>query len=852
MAYRVTLTHEVEGSVIISEPDGLAAGILSLDRHPEFHTLVKGFKTSLTSYGDNGQQNGFREWIKNVELVYGVDAVIEILLEDAEENSPFEEFYRGEIGIQTIQEYLAFDHGLEFTPVQVGFWRKFISRYDIQVDIQSALNLDGVAVTVYDPEVLNLPSQVIQKITEYAGHSGEELTLQDCDSASTGNVVLSGIQTIDGFPGYAGSPTLLKDQTDPKENGKWDQSSGAWTRSLDANTAPELQGAIVKIKYGTQADTVWKQYTDPLVIGVDDIVWSQYNFVSDVVLIFNGNFGFMPAQVPKTIRKDISISYTIPAEADGSLSSIVDVLEIDTDKGIINCSFDLDMVMSLLLSFTTPQSGQIDWEIKLWVQKNRETAILLDTYTETQIVSTTMDVHLPDIEFNLSGNTDLELFSGDTVRTYIQFVGDEIGFGGGTVDLNRVFGGIKESSVVFTFNSKFEETECQAFLQHDVAASILDRITDPDKFYSGLLGSPYTQARVYAESGSWWNNILFKILHARGYTLAEKQFFMSFKDFWEGANPMFNLSLGYETISGVDRIVIRTKAEVYDSSSMSVLLSGVQRIKRHYGDEYFNGIKTGNSKGKTEAISGIDDPQQQTRASILKNTGRLLTLLTNWISQGLTIEDARRTTRTKSADYKFDDDVAVVEVTRVGDEYTPRINEDFTATTNLLNEDTRYNKHHTPARFLLRWLDYISGGLQSYLGTVFRFTSGEGNYDMTSTMVDGSAPDDYEGVVLAENGNIEVGTTYLWIPEVFEIEHYLTMAQFKTIDANRNLSIGISQTQDGHVPFFIDKLELEKQSGQIKLIGKFKNKFNIQSVQQGGTIITGGKIFDATFDFSFE
>jgi len=53
-----------------------------------------------------------------------------------------------------------------------SFWRKAMSRWDVPVNIQSALNLDGEAVTVYDPENLILPTQVLEKTTIYSGSDG--------------------------------------------------------------------------------------------------------------------------------------------------------------------------------------------------------------------------------------------------------------------------------------------------------------------------------------------------------------------------------------------------------------------------------------------------------------------------------------------------------------------------------------------------------------------------------------------------------------------------------------------------------------------------------------------------------
>jgi hypothetical protein len=65
--------------------------------------------------------------------------------------------------------------------------------------------------------------------------------------ATTGNITLSGIQTIDGVVGADGDRVLVKDQTDATENGIYDMASGAWARSTDFDGTPasEVQGGAL-------------------------------------------------------------------------------------------------------------------------------------------------------------------------------------------------------------------------------------------------------------------------------------------------------------------------------------------------------------------------------------------------------------------------------------------------------------------------------------------------------------------------------------------------------------------------------------------------------------------------------
>jgi hypothetical protein len=92
--------------------------------------------------------------------------------------------------------------------------------------------------------------------------------------ATTANIVLSGLQTIDGIALSSGDRVLVKDQSTQTENGIYVASSGAWSRSSDANTGPELVSATLAIEVGTlNADTRWTQTADSITIGVTPITW---------------------------------------------------------------------------------------------------------------------------------------------------------------------------------------------------------------------------------------------------------------------------------------------------------------------------------------------------------------------------------------------------------------------------------------------------------------------------------------------------------------------------------------------------------------------------------------------------
>lgn len=72
-----------------------------------------------------------------------------------------------------------------------------------------------------------------------------------CLVATTGNITLSGTQTIDGVAVTAGQRVLVWQQSTASQNGIYVSAAGAWSRSPDADTWNELVSAYTFIEQGT-------------------------------------------------------------------------------------------------------------------------------------------------------------------------------------------------------------------------------------------------------------------------------------------------------------------------------------------------------------------------------------------------------------------------------------------------------------------------------------------------------------------------------------------------------------------------------------------------------------------------
>jgi hypothetical protein len=101
--------------------------------------------------------------------------------------------------------------------------------------------------------------------------------------ATTSNITLSGTQTIDGVALSAGDRVLVKDQTTNTQNGVYDVSAGAWTRSLDSDTGVELVNAFYFVQEGLtlQATGFVQSTPGPLTIGTSPIVFNQFSGAAD-------------------------------------------------------------------------------------------------------------------------------------------------------------------------------------------------------------------------------------------------------------------------------------------------------------------------------------------------------------------------------------------------------------------------------------------------------------------------------------------------------------------------------------------------------------------------------------------
>lgn len=162
-----------------------------------------------------------------------------------------------------------------------------------------------------------------------------------CLVATTVDIGLSGLLTVDGVTLTAGDRVLVKNQAAPAENGIYIVAASAWSRSPDADSWAELVSAYTFIEAGnTYADTGWVCTVNAGgTLGTTAVTWSQFSgagtYIAGTGLTLTGNtFSITNTAVTAGGYGDTTGSYTVAfsVNAQGQLTAAASY-EINVDGG---------------------------------------------------------------------------------------------------------------------------------------------------------------------------------------------------------------------------------------------------------------------------------------------------------------------------------------------------------------------------------------------------------------------------------------------------------------------------------------------------------------------------------------
>lgn len=96
--------------------------------------------------------------------------------------------------------------------------------------------------------------------------------------ATTANITLSGLQTIDGITVVSGDRVLVKDQTNAADNGIWNATTSSWSRALDFDAENDaVAGTLVVVSEGTvNGGMIFRvSNTGSITIGTTLLTWAN-------------------------------------------------------------------------------------------------------------------------------------------------------------------------------------------------------------------------------------------------------------------------------------------------------------------------------------------------------------------------------------------------------------------------------------------------------------------------------------------------------------------------------------------------------------------------------------------------
>lgn len=580
-----------------------------------------------------------------------------------------------------------------------------------------------------------------------------------------------------------------------------------WDGLLDMTTLKEIEHNK-KFQCGILRDDLWAKFINRKTTKVN--VRSTVNLDGAGATVFTPKDITLTAQTLRQRyegRHFTNVDYATTTVG-GYIYGIIDFESLILDE--IEEKFDYPRVAINVRPselFAVAYNGEYQFDSSISLTTNTiawafpvNSQIFFQINDETPIAFTEADLGTPGVDgrTNFTYSDSHTLQQGDFIRIYIQ-----------SADPCSWVGSVDTNFLTVSGETTFEATTEECLATHDVALAICERITGlSDSFYSRYFGYIGAEGLPYFENGIGSQHVNMLGLHVRGYSFDDKPLSMSFDEWWEGVNPIFNLGLGYED----GRIRVESKDYFYSVDSPLVFLVGVNDIMIETEMEYlFTSIEQGYQKWDVESDTGLDDPQtKHTYATIIKTAGSKDTKdvknLSTMYAAGLGIEQTRRTKLQAGKDWVLDDSVVIIQAIDVAaSPVTPLLYTSPAHTiTNVLNSDTRYNLGITPAQNFIRWQFYYAIGLYgfyNYVGALHRFTGGEGNTDMTWT-------DNFTFALpytIAENQNMVVPdpedyTTDLFKSILYSFTHNLSWAKYKVIRENPTRPISVSYTgNDGVV-----------------------------------------------------
>lgn len=373
--------------------------------------------------------------------------------------------------------------------------------------------------------------------------------------------------------------------------------------------------------------------------------------------------------------------------------------------------------------------------------------------------------------------------------------------------------------------SLFPATPCKSYLINEALSRTVETITDDClRVYSSYFGRTNAQPYTSSVNGCGSLECITTGLHIRRFPAP--LMVCSFKDLFEGLNPIHNIGIGMEPDphpyrGGYNMLRIEPMKYFYQDVVM-LQLDKIANVKiRALEQKHYAKFKFGYAKWEAEEFTGLDEfNTKREYRTTLTTVDHAFEKISKLVASGYAIEVTRRKqyTTTTTVDWRYDNDIFIVCLMYHGGYLIEQGN--ISSPANLIDPATVINFRISPNRNALRWLKVL---LNSYHdpsdpASQLIFTSGDGNYLAEGKINNGC---NWEAGVLSESESLEFKDLNLqsegihpYANQEIEFEYPLKVSEYKIIKANprRIIQIRWGQNTDW-VDCYIHTIEYKPNEG---------------------------------------
>lgn len=366
----------------------------------------------------------------------------------------------------------------------------------------------------------------------------------------------------------------------------------------------------------------------------------------------------------------------------------------------------------------------------------------------------TKTLNIPNITVEVGD----KIFAYYSVRVFADYELAGQGPGGGDrqiVHEMRVEADLNNTWVRLNLKTEVPASTSKSIFVYEAFEKLCQYITDQqDCFRSEFFGRTDTSF-AYAEDGAGALNIITNGRALRN--LDTQQIFATFEDLFESMNAIYCLSWGFETLDNGTRIVrIEPKSYFRDKTTTVLNLGrGSETVKVSLASLYYSQVEIGYPTIENiNQINGIDEFNTIRRyRSGIVNSDKKLTIQSVYRTSGFEIESQRRL-RGSTEESRLDEENFITAVLRSGSSPTGIITEqatEFDFVNNVFDFETSYNLRLAPGYMIQNWKEILGSTVIRSADKSFKFTYGEGNYEMESQLTGGET--------IVENGDVDTSDT---------------------------------------------------------------------------------------------